>query len=196
MNQKDIIKGVLAGICISFGGTIYLRVGGVAGAVLFAFGLIAVITSGLNRFTGKSQFVWGRGGRYGWLLAMLLWNIVGCLALALAINTPATCGAAEGILDIRFASGPLRCGLLSVGCGFIMTLAVQNAVKGHWLPLLFGIPAFILCGLPHCVADAFYICCLSPGYISAHWADLLAFYPSIVLGNYLGCNAYRLTASS
>ena len=55
-------QGVLAGICISFGGTIYLRVGGVAGAVLFAFGLIAVITSGLNLFTGKSQFVWGRGG--------------------------------------------------------------------------------------------------------------------------------------
>lgn len=127
---------------------------------------------------------------------MLLWNIVGCLALALAINTPATCSAAEGILDMRFASGPLRCGLLSVGCGFIMTLAVQNAAKGHWLPLLFGIPAFILCGLPHCVADAFYICCLSPDYISGHWADLLAFYPSIVLGNYLGCNAYRLTASS
>ena len=66
MNQKDIIKGVLAGICISFGGTIYLRVDGVAGAVLFAFGLIAVITSGLNLFTGKSQFVWGREGRYGW----------------------------------------------------------------------------------------------------------------------------------
>ncbi len=71
-SEKDIIKGVLAGICISFGGTIYLRVGGVAGAVLFAFGLIAVITSGLNLFTGKSQFVWGARGRYGWLLAMLL----------------------------------------------------------------------------------------------------------------------------
>lgn len=194
MNYKDIIKGVFAGVCIGLGGTIYLRVGGVAGAVLFAFGLIAVVSMGLNLFTGKSQFVWGREGRYGWLLAMLLWNIVGCLLLALVINNPATRSAAEGILDTRLASGPFRCGLLSIGCGFIMTLAVQNASKGHWLPLLFGIPAFILCGLPHCIADAYYICCLSPEYISAHWPGLLAFYPSIALGNYLGCNAYRLTA--
>ena len=194
MNYKDIIKGVFAGVCIGLGGTIYLRVGGVAGAVLFAFGLIAVVSMGLNLFTGKSQFVWGREGRYGWLLAMLLWNIVGCLLLALVINNPATRSAAEGILDTRLASGPLRCGLLSIGCGFIMTLAVQNASKGHWLPLLFGIPAFILCGLPHCIADAYYICCLSSGYIREHWAELLAFYPLIVLGNYLGCNAYRLNA--
>ena len=52
MNQKDIIKGGLAGICISFGGTIDLRVGGVAGAGLLAFGWGAGITLGLDFFIG------------------------------------------------------------------------------------------------------------------------------------------------
>ena len=38
---------ILAGICIAIGGTVNLRVGGVAGAVLFAFGLTTVVYYGL-----------------------------------------------------------------------------------------------------------------------------------------------------
>ena len=77
-----------------------------------------------------------------------------------------------------------------------MTLAVQGTDKGRWLPLLFGIPAFILCGFPHCIADAFYIASLPLDYITAHAVDLSAFYCAIVAGNFLGCNAYRLTAQT
>lgn len=182
MNNESfvsVVKGVLAGCCIALGGTIYLRVGGVAGAVLFAFGLIAVVTLGLNLFTGKAQFVWGRKSEMGYatLGTMLMWNIVGCMLMALLINTPQMQETAVGILDTRLGAGPLRCGLLSIGCGFIMTLAVQSAAKGKWLPLLFGIPAFILCGLPHCIADAFYIACLPIDYIAMRWDSLAAFYP-------------------
>ena len=188
-------KGVLAGVCIGLGGTIYLKVGGVAGACLFAFGLIAVVSLGLNLFTGKSQFVWRlRANDYLWLAGILALNIVGCLALALLQKTPAIEEAAKGILDARLSISPLKAGAMAIGCGFIMTLAVQNAAKGRWLPLLFGIPAFILCSLPHCVADAFYICCLPLEYAQGRAGDLLLFYVCIVVGNFLGCNAYRLVS--
>lgn len=187
-------KSILAGVCIGLGGTIFLRVGGVVGACLFAFGLIAVVSMGLNLFTGKAQFVWRNPRDYAWLLTMLGLNIAGCLALALAINNPAMMDAATGIINARLDYGPLRAGVLAIGCGFIMTLAVQNASKGHWLPLLFGIPAFILCGLPHCIADAFYICCLPHEFLFGNIADIAIFYLAIVAGNFLGCNAYRLTS--
>lgn len=198
-DKTFFVRGVLAGICISLGGCIYLKVGGVAGAILFAFGLIAVVSLGLNLFTGKAQFVWGRSaeGQYGqggyvWLFSILALNIIGCLLMGVLLSNTAMQEAAVGIIDTRLASSPLRNGLLAVGCGFIMTLAVQGAAKGKWLPLLFGIPAFILCGLPHCVADAFYIATVPGEYLGERAADLSLFYVSIVAGNFLGCNLYRL----
>ena len=191
-------RGLMAGVCISLGGCIYLKVGGVAGAVLFAFGLIAVVTLGLNLFTGKAQFVWSprvsqtEQGGYLWLLSILLLNIMGCLAAGLLLASTEMQAAAASVLDKRLSMTPLRNALLAVGCGFVMTLAVQNAAKGKWLPLLFGIPAFIICGLPHCVADAFYMASLPAEYIGRHLSDLTIFYVSIVAGNFVGCNAYRL----
>ena len=199
MNDKTFAaRGILAGICISLGGCIYLKTGGVAGAVLFAFGLIAVVTMKLNLFTGKAQFVWnprcsqtGQGG-YVWLFSILALNIFGCVAAGALLATPEMQESAVAIIEKRLASAPLKNGLLAIGCGFIMTLAVQGTAKGRWLPLLFGIPAFILCGLPHCVADAFYIALLPSEYMAERAGDLLMYYPAIVAGNFIGCNAYRL----
>lgn len=200
MKDKTFLaRGVLAGICISLGGCIYLKVGGTAGAILFAFGLIAVVSLKLNLFTGKAQFVWGRcedgqyaQGGYAWLFSILALNILGCIAMGALLPTPELKETAMEIIEKRLDSSPLRNGLLAIGCGFIMTLAVQNAAKNKWLPLLFGIPAFILCGLPHCIADAFYIAALPSEYFMEKVADISLFYVAIVAGNFIGCNAYRL----
>ena len=107
---NNFSKGGLAGICIGLGGTIYLKVGGVAGACLFAFGLIAVISLGLNLFTGKAQFVWSpRANDYGWLAGILGLNIVGCLAVALAVSTPAIQDSAINVINGRLTIySPLR----------------------------------------------------------------------------------------
>ena len=71
----------------------------------------------------------------------------------------------------------------------IMTLAVYGARKGNYLPLLFGVPVFIMCGLPHCVADAYYYgVALVVGRFDVMmlWAWLWA-----IIGNYVGCNLPR-----
>lgn len=204
MNDKSFVaRGILAGVCIGIGGCIYLKVGGVAGAVLFAFGLIAVISMKLNLFTGKAQYVWGvrstgqtdQGG-YVWLISILALNVAGCIVAGLLFSSGEMQEAATAVMDRRLSASPLRNGLLAVGCGFIMTLAVQNASKGRWLPLLFGIPAFILCGLPHCVADAFYIASVPQDYAARHAGALAAFYGAIVAGNFAGCNLYRSVGTS
>ncbi len=102
---------------------------------------------------------------------------------------------AQSILEGRLAMGPLRGAVLAIGCGFIMTTAVTFARQGKNLPLLFGVPLFIMCGFPHCVADGFYYLCVPLSFIQEHAVDVLIFYLSIVIGNFIGCNLYRIIMS-
>lgn len=181
----------LAGVCIGIAGFGYLAEKSIVGAVLFAFGLLTVVHYGLKLYTGTAGFI--RKGEVGNLLLILLGNIVGCLAVALI----ARCSpmplqeTAQGVLEGRLAVGPWRGGVLAIGCGFIMTTAVTFARQGKNLPLLFGVPLFIMCGFPHCVADAFYYLCVPLDFWASHLWDILLFYVAIVLGNFVGCNLYR-----
>ena len=81
MFQKTFTPAILAGICISIGCVVNLRVGGVAGAVLFAFGLTTVVYYGLKLYTGTAGFI-RRQGDWSMLLTVLFGNIIGCLLTA------------------------------------------------------------------------------------------------------------------
>ena len=181
---------ILAGICISIGCVVNLRVGGVAGAVLFAFGLTTVVYYGLKLYTGTAGFI-RRQGDWSMLCVVLLGNIVGCLFSAWMIGyaQPDCVEPAAKILAGRLAKGPWACYLLAIGCGFIMTTAVEFARKGKMLPLLLGVPVFILCGFAHSIADAFYFL-VSPA-AQLFQPDVLVVYLCEVLGNFVGCNLYR-----
>ena len=190
---RDVFPlAILAGICISIGCVVNLRVGGVAGAVLFAFGLTTVVYYGLKLYTGTAGFI-RRQGDWSMLAVVLLGNIVGCWLMALLIGyaQPDCVEPAAAILAGRLAKGPLACFLLAIGCGFIMTTAVEFARKGKMLPLLLGVPVFILCGFSHSIADAFYFL-VSPADQLLQPA-VLGVYVSEVLGNFVGCNLYRWT---
>ena len=210
---------ILAGICISIGCVVNLRVGGVAGAVLFAFGLTTVVYYGLKLYTGTAGFIRLKGD-WSMLAVVLLGNIVGCLLSAWLISyaQPDCIEPATKILASRLAKGPWACFLLAIGCGFIMTTAVEL------LPLLLGVPVFILCGFAHSIADAFYFLLslfnphsslftfhsslfTSPSSLFTFHSSLFTFHSSLftssspssliivylseVLGNFVGCNLYR-----
>ena len=98
---------------------------------------------------------------------------------------------ATNILQGRLAKGPFACFLLAIGCGFIMTTAVNFARKGKVLPLLFGVPFFIMCGFAHSIADAFYFLVVPADTLLQPM--VLAVYVCEVLGNFVGCNLYRWT---
>ncbi|MDO4736437.1 MAG: formate/nitrite transporter family protein [Bacteroidia bacterium] len=190
----DIFRSaIFAGICISVGGIVNLTVGGIAGAVLFSFGLLTVVNYALKLYTGTAGFITNTKKDFGTLFLILLGNIVGCLLSGIAIRyaNPDIVSAADAVVVKRMASGAIKCGVLGIGCGFVMTTAVKFAREGKFLPLLFGVPLFILCGFTHCVADAFYYCTASLHLMLQYPLEILGIYIATVLGNLIGCNLYR-----
>ena len=181
---------IFAGLLIGTGGLVYLRVGGVAGAVLFAFGLLCVVMCGAQLFTGKAGFLPYR--EFPKLIAMIALNAVGCAIAALIASycsSEAVVANLNTIIDARLAASWHKLLITSAGTGMIMTLAVYGARQKHYLPLLFGVPVFILCGLPHCVADAFYYVA-AMFYGTFDWA-LFPAWALAIAGNYIGCNLPR-----
>lgn len=192
MNTQQLLRSsFLAGVCIGVAGFGYLAEKSIIGAVLFAFGLLTVVHYGLKLYTGTAGFI--KKNEVGMLLLVLGGNLLGCLAVGLM----ARCSpmplqeTAQKILEGRLAMGPWKGAILAIGCGFIMTTAVTFARQGKNLPLLFGVPLFIMCGFPHCVADAFYYMCIPIDFLLTNWVEVITFYVSIVIGNFFGCNFYR-----
>ena len=202
-NQKPMIKllrsSIFAGIAIGTAGFGFLAsgiqsevYGSLVGAVLFSFGLLTVLGYKLKLYTGTAGYI--NRNEVGQLFLILLGNIIGCLCVALLTRmSPMDIQAsAQKIMELRLGTGPLRCGLLAIGCGFIMTTCVQFGRQGQYLPLLLGVPLFIVCGFPHCVADAFYFLCVPVAFVKSHILQVLTLYICIVLGNLVGCNLYRI----
>ena len=193
MNQSLTFAGsaLLAGICIGIAGFGYLAIGGVVGAVTFAFGLLAVVHYRLKLYTGTAGFF--IKGEFAKLCAILGLNIVGCLLVAMMahVSPMPLQETAQRILEGRLAAGWWQCGVLAIGCGFIMTTAVKWGREAKFLPLLFGVPLFIVCGFPHCIADAFYYLVVPADFLADNAAQVLLLYASIVVGNFVGCNLYR-----
>ncbi len=196
---KLLRSSIFAGIAIGTAGFGFLAsgvqteaYGSLVGAVLFSFGLLTVVGYKLKLYTGTAGFI--LKNEAGSLFLILLGNIIGCFLVSmLARITPlAVQDAAQNILELRLRTGALRCGLLGIGCGFIMTTAVKFARQKQYLPLLFGVPLFIVCGFTHCVADAFYYLCVPVAFWKANALHILAVYACIVLGNLVGCNLYRI----
>ena len=191
-------SSIFAGIFIGTAGFGFLasglqgQYGSLAGAVLFSLGLLAVVGYKLKLYTGTAGFI--KKNEIGTLFLILLGNILGCLMLALLarVSPMDIQGAAQKVLELRLKTGALNCGLLGIGCGLLMTTAVTFARQKHYLPLLFAVPLFIICGFTHCVADAFYYLCVPVEFMKAHALEILGVYGCIVLGNLIGCNLYRI----
>lgn len=188
--RQFLSMSVFAGLLIGVAGLVYLRVGGLAGAILFAFGLLSVVMCRAQLYTGKAGYLpYGESWK---LVPMLLGNAAGCMmtaVIAMYVANDTVTGHLDAILSARLSASWHAIAVTSIGTGLIMTLSVYGARKGHYLPLLFGVPVFIMCGLPHCVADAFYYSlALVLGRFEAMmlWAWLWA-----IVGNYIGCNLPR-----
>lgn len=180
------IKSILAGICIGLGGAIFIKLGGVIGACMFAFGLLAIVHFKLPLYTGTAGFIeLNKFKEYEKMVIVLFGNILGCILLSY-MNIKGIDGSA--IIQSRLDTSYLQCLLNAIGCGLIMTLIVQGGRDKNQLLILFGIPLFILLGFYHSIADAFYMMVSSEElknmFFGRYWV--------IVLGNFIGCNIPRL----
>ena len=186
-NFTIFIRSILAGICIGLGGAIFLKLGGIVGAVMFAFGLLTVVHFKLPLYTGTAGFIQlNKFEEYKKMLIILLGNIIGCILLSLMLDPSQY--HADAIIQSRLNTDYGQCLLNAMGCGLIMTLIVKGGRDKNLLLILFGIPLFILLGFYHSIADAFYMM-VSPIklrnlFFGRYW--------TIVLGNFVGCNIPRL----
>ena len=180
------IRSILAGICIGLGGAIFIKLGGVIGACMFAFGLLTIVHFKLPLYTGTAGFIQlNKFKEYKKMFIILFGNIIRCILLS-SMNIKGIDGTA--IIQSRIDTSYLQCLLNAIGCGLIMTLIVKGGRDKNLLLILFGIPLFILLGFYHSIADAFYMI-VSPIelrnlFFGRYW--------TIVLGNFIGCNIPRL----
>lgn len=187
---------IWSGVLIGLAGWIYISVGGgILGSILFAIGLLCVVFSGSALYTGRAGS-WGFRpftlGRDIWgLFRILLGNIVGCIIIGIIAHFSGTLDTTTltGVIQSRETHDAIQTMARGIGCGILMELAVWSyREKGTVLGVLMCVPAFILSGFYHSVADAFYYVV---GYQElGTW--IFWVYPLTVLGNFIGCSFRRV----
>ena len=179
---------IVAGMMIAIGGTIYLTLSGLEGALLFSMGLLTILCLKLELFTGKAGLLATREIKPGKLFEIWLGNFLGSWIFAfLLILTPKGVDLAmraSEIVAIRLANGFFVNLIYGIFCGMLMFMAVKTwqFTNGNPFYAMMPVGIFIVCGFNHCVADMFY---LHMGCL--HISDYLALIPTTI-GNLIGCN--------
>lgn len=185
---KQLIAAVGGGLMIAIGGCVYLNTDPRwVGAIFFSVALISICYCGLGLFTGRVGFVpdnFSKAELCG-LSMTLIGNAIGTFTIgSLVLHAiPDTLGSAALIAVAGKIAAPWYANLLrAVLCGVLMYLAVRifrekNTVVG----ILFCVPAFILAGFEHSIADMFYFA--ASGY--REWNGLW-FLLIVILGNAIG----------
>lgn len=191
-------RAICAGLLIGFGGYVYTMVGGVVGAFLFSFGLFGVLYGGWALYTGYAgSFAWREAKDWVRLFFILAGNWFGAMAVALIASAASdVCIEKYGevvakIIADRTSTAWWLLLVRSIGTGFIMEIAVRYGRENKWMTVLLGVPVFIICGLPHCVADIYYY---GIDWITADgsYLNYLAPWSAAIVGNLVGCNIPRL----
>lgn len=159
------VSAILAGLMISVGGAVFIGCGKTpVGAVLFAVGLFTVCAWGMALFTGRVGYLIGNRPAYLLDLAVIwLGNLTGTVLVGLALRYAkrAYAETAAEMTAAKLGQAPLQTVLLGVFCGLLMYIAVDHFKNagpdfGRYVGIFFCVPAFILAGFEHVVADMFY----------------------------------------
>ncbi len=203
-----IIASLMAGVAISLGGTVFLRIkdafpgGMVVGSFLFAVGLFAVCTRSYPLFTGKLCYVlYKKPGYTAGLLLVWLGNLLGCMLMGCIENLSSICGesginaCAMAMAQAKLESAPLSLFVLGIICNIFMYIAVNGYREiphqvGKYLAIIFGVMGFICAGSEHSIADMYYFCVSGAIYSS----PLPVFKALLIisLGNFVGGNLLPL----
>ena len=159
---KGTINGVMAGILIALGGSVFLACENrVVGAVLFTVALLCICYKGYGLFTGKVGFLPESHDKAGWtvVLTALLGNLIATALCGWAVRAglPALGEVAATICESKLTQVWYQTAIRGVFCGILMYLAV-SIYRDHKsiAAILFCVPVFILSGFEHSIADVFY----------------------------------------
>ena len=190
--MKTFTGGILAGISISLGGTVFLLCDSkIVGALFFTVGLFCVCVFGFNLFTGKVCYVFDNDLKYALMLPVIwLGNLVGALFTAFIEKftrlAPALTEKAASVCETKLSQGLLSAFILAFLCDIMIYIAVEGYKSaqheiGKYLAIFFGVTVFVICGFEHCVANMYYFT------IGNAWSWNAALYMLVMtLGNAVG----------
>ena len=178
---KTIISSMLAGMLISIGGmACLLSEYKVVGSLIFTVGLFGTMTYKFGLYTGKVGYVLENPPIFVIeVLLIIVGNFIGCLLMGLAFPLDQAVVACEARLTVDELTVLFK----GICCGVLVFIAVdQYLTKKSYLALFICIPAFILAGFEHSIADMFFF--FSAGMFNV---DSLTFILIVILGNAIGC---------
>ena len=194
---SKILEGVLAGILISLGGAVFLACyahapyGKYIGAMLFPLALVCICMRGYALYTGKIGLVYEKHTKddISTLLLCLLGNAIGTIACGylIAYALPNIKETAISLCTGKLAQAEggklyLIGFLRAVLCGILVFLSVDIYRNNKSvLGVMLCIPAFILSGYEHSIADMFYFAASG----IASW-QAFGYLMMIILGNSVG----------
>ncbi len=186
---KKVINGFFAGMSISIGGAAFLMCyneNKFVGALLFCVGLLSVCWFGFSLYTGKIGLVIEKHSKedISALLLGLLGNAIASIACGylLAYAIPQIGEVARTLVDAKLAQGYLRGFIRAIFCGILIYVAVYvYNNKKSVLGVILGIPAFIVSGYEHSIADMFYFAASGV----ASW-QAFGYIWIVILGNSVG----------
>ena len=188
--MRILMSGILAGICVSIGGCVYLNISNnIIAAIFFSIALLMVCYLELHLYTGKIGFVINNHNKkdFADLGVMLIGNIIGTICMGLLpLNIDSQ--KIETIITNKMALSIPLIFINAFMCGVLMYVAVyifKN--KQSIVGIIFCIPTFILCGFEHVIADCYY-------FIASRTINLdsIIFLCITLLGNTAGSIAFAL----
>lgn len=171
---------MIAGLIISIAALGFCLNKGIIGAIIFTWGLGTILALKETLYTGVAGFY----KRIDDIIAVLVTNTAGAVLVGSIVGLANNLvkESCEAIAQARL-NDPLWSFLGAIGCGFIITTVVLAWRRGAAIPLLFGVPLFVLAGLPHSIADAFYF-----SASGIHEPQVFCIWCAEVVGNFIGCN--------
>lgn len=170
-----MIKSILAGVCIAIGTLVYLNVGGVPGATLFAIGLFTILLFKLKLYTGAVAYV-DKPFDYLSLLVIIIGNFIGCCIMFAFPHS-----AALNIVLTKIGAPLWIAFIKAILCGILIYVAVEGYKAEQPIITLLAIPAFILLGAEHSIANFCFF--IAARFIS--WRAVL-FSIVVIIGNGIG----------
>ena len=196
-NVKLAIDSFWAGVMIAISSTLYIaasflgEVGKLVGAFLFSGALLTICWFKMNLFTGKVGYI--RKWYDVWDgFTILIWNLIGAFSIK--------CFAHMMPIDAYAAGKQIFCNKLimftqswhttffaAIICGILIYIAVEQYRQGRTYAILLAIPAFILSGACHCIADFCYM------LVAEIWEWRCLLYMLVVIaGNSVGSLLFSL----
>ena len=185
---KTLIRSILAGISISIGALIFLTLKQISlpfSAIFFTVGLLIILWYGFDLYTGKIGYL-ASTKDVPRMLLILAGNFIGCCIMFTFAGGPVGTTAAA-IMAAKYELNLFEVLVRAIICGILIYVAVdQFKDKSNKSAPLIAIPAFILAGAEHCIADACYIF----AGLAFSW-HTIPFILTVIIGNAIGSIAFH-----